>query len=136
MAREINFNFEQYDGQIGKSCMDRMRAACGEIQLQAILKCKVGTINRPAVGPAWTEREAGAMRRTIRVVEKNGENGLVGRDVRVYVGNYKTWYAVQMEYGRGGWKGGARPFLRPAMQSSKSKVQAILESGAGQTKGA
>jgi hypothetical protein len=132
---EIRFNFEQYDGQIAKSCMDRLRKAAGEIQLQAILKCHVGKTNRPraqrgkSAGAIWTEREIGALRRTIRVVEKEGETGLAGRDVRVYAGNFKTWYAMQVEYGRGGWKGGAHPFLRPGMSAAKGRVQSIISNG-------
>ena len=109
--------------------MDRLRKAAGVIQLDAILKCKVGTINRPASGQYWTEREIGALRRTIRVTEKIGPKGLEGRDVRVIAGNRKTWYAVQVEYGRGGWKGGAHPFLRPAISGRKAEVQHIIENG-------
>jgi hypothetical protein len=130
---EIRFNFEQYDGQLAKSCMERLRDAAGEIQLQAILKCKVGNISRPiykkgrAANQTWTEREVGAMRRTIRVVEKTGESGLQNRNVWVMAGNYKTWWAVQMEYGRGGWKGGPLPFLRPGSDSARSRVQSIIE---------
>jgi len=75
------------------------------------------------------EREIGALRRTIRVTEKTGESGLIGRDVRVIAGNRKTWYALQVEYGRGGWKGGAHPFLRPAMRGRKAEIQRVIEGG-------
>ena len=133
--REIQFNFEQYDGQIAKTCMERIKKAAGEIQLQAILKCKVGDISRPAyrkgkyAGQFWTAREIGGMRRTIRVTEKYGMEGLKGRDIRVIAGTKKAWWAIQMEYGRGAWKGGPRPFLRPAMNAAKSRVQQIIETG-------
>jgi len=128
---EIVFNFEQYDGQIAKSCMDRLRKAGAVIRDAAKNKCVVGTISRPAPdgGKVWMEREPGALKETIRLAEKTGEKGLEGRDVRIIAGNYKTWYATQVEFGRGGWKGGAHPFLRPAMRSTKNEVQSILENG-------
>jgi hypothetical protein len=132
---EIVFNFEQYDGQIAKSCMERIVKAAGVIAESARSKCKEGNISRPVsskgkyAGQFWTERTPGAMRKTIRVVEKHGAAGFVSRDVRVIAGNKKTWWATQMEFGRGKWKGGAKPFLRPAMNGSKSEVQSIIENG-------
>lgn len=136
---EIKFNFEQYDGQLSNACMDRLRAAAGEIQLQAILKCHVGRTSRPVykrgknAGQPWTAREIGALRRTIRVVEKKDKQTIRDMNVRVYAGNFLTWYAIQVEYGRGMWRGGAFPFMRPALSASKYRVQTIIESGGGQT---
>ena len=128
---EIKFNFEQYDGQIAKASMDRLRKAADIIRDAAKAKCVVGTVTREvkAGQKFWMERTPGAMRDTIRTVEKKGAHGLVGRDVRVYAGNKKTWWATQMEFGRGGWKGGAKPFMRPALRSTKSEVQAVIENG-------
>ena len=127
----VKFNFEQYDGQIAKASMDRIRKAANIIKQVAKAKCVVGTVNRPAKPgqPYWMERSPYAMRNTLRVVEKTGATGISNRNVRVYAGNSKTWWAVQMEYGRGGWKGGAKPFLRPALRATKSAVQSILENG-------
>lgn len=128
---EIKFNFEQYDGQIAKACMERLRKAAEVIKESAKSKCIVGTItrHRKPGQPEWMERSPGAMRDTIRVTEKNGKAGLVGRDVRIYAGTKKTWWATQMEYGRGGWKGGRRPFMRPALRATKAEVQRIIENG-------
>ena len=127
---EIVFNFEQYDGQLAKACMKRIRKAAELIKDEAKARCPVGTVSRPAInGKTWTERKPGTLRDSIRTAEKNGEEGLEGRDVRVIAGSYKAFYAVQTEYGRGGWKGGARPFLRPALRKTKSEVQSILENG-------
>ena len=132
---EINFNFEQYDGQIAKSSMERIRKAANVIADAARANCTVGTITRPLKPgqPYWMEREPGAMRKTIRTVEKSGAKGLLGRDVRVYAGNKKTWWAIQMEYGHGGWKGGAKPFIRPAMRGAPAAIKVAMEGGHGET---
>ena len=80
----------------------------------------------PYAGVYWTEREAGAMLKTIRVVRKNDSKT---RNIWIMAGNKKTWWAAQMEFGRGGWKGGPRSFLRPALKKSVSQVKTMIESG-------
>jgi HK97 gp10 family phage protein len=128
---EVKLNFKQYDEVIAKACMDRIRVAANVIKEAAKSRCVVGTVNRP-LKPGqkfWMEREVGAMRKTIRTVEKTGEKGLVSREVRVYAGNKKTWWATQMEFGRGGWKGGRRSFMRPAIKATNVEVKHILENG-------
>jgi len=132
---EVKLNFKQYDEVIAKACMDRIRVAANVLKNAAKERCVIGTVNRP-LKPGqkyWMEREVGAMRKTIRTVEKTGEKGLTGRDVRVYAGNFKTWWATQMEFGRGGWKGGRRSFMRPAIRATKSEIKFILESGNAET---
>ena len=44
-------------------------------------------------------------------------------------GNYKTWWATQLEFGRGQWRGGKKSFMRPAVNKTKGQVTAILEGG-------
>ena len=68
------------------------------------------------------------------MVEKKDQWGFQGiklanRNIWVMAGNFKTWYAKQVEYGKGGWKGGAHPFLRPAMRKSRAKLKMIIEGG-------
>ena len=123
MAR-IEIDLTKYDVVFLKTAMGRVEKAAEAIRDAAKSNCVVGTVTRPAKGAYWTERSPGAMKATIRVVRKEGKN-----NVRVYAGNKKTWWAVQMEYGRGGWKGGARPFLRPAIASTKGTVKSIIEGG-------
>jgi len=116
--------------------MERLKEAAEIIKDEAkrILKSKMkgAPINRPVyktgdyAGQYWTEREYGAMIRTVRVVAKRGATG---REVRIYAGNSKTWWATQMEYGRGGWKGGPRSFLRPAINKSIPKIKQLIENG-------
>lgn len=135
MARMVNFNLEQHDQQFMRAGLDRMEKAAAVIQMQAILKCKKSYDNRRPVyktgayaGKVYTARDMDIMAKTIRVVRRDDK-----KDVRVYVGNFKTWWAVQMEFGRGAWKGGPKPFLRPAVAASRSRIKVILESGSGQT---
>ena len=150
---EIEFKFEQYDGQLAKSCMKRLRKA-GHVIADAAKKrvaiqdayyryptksggVKIVPAIREGKPKFWMERSRGAMRKTIRVVEERdvegslgaGTGALIGRDVWVMAGNKKTWWAVQMEFGAGDWKGGPRPFLRPALHASKARVQQIIENG-------
>lgn len=127
MARKIDFNFAQYDELIDKASLDRMEQAAAVIRDDArrILKSQLrGNVTRPpyAGGAPWTARTAGAMVETIRVVRKEGK-----KNVWVMAGNYLTWWAVQLEFGRGQWRGGAKPYLRPAMKGAEGKIKGILE---------
>jgi hypothetical protein len=142
MAR-IDWDLQKYDGEFKAAGMERMVKAAEAIRDVAKQNCKVGTVTRPArryvildhkrvpVGgtDVWTERSPGAMSDTIRVVRLWDESKDISKpeNVRVYAGDFKTWWAVQMEYGRGAWKGGPKPFLRPALHSSEGRVRAIIE---------
>lgn len=136
MAKMINFNVEKWDGEFKAVAMDRMEKAANVLADEARNKLIAGHVTRGPykkgkyAGKIWTSRGIGKyprLRDTIRAVGKEG-------NVRVYVGNFKTWYAMQVEYGKGGWKGGAHPFMRPAMKSARGAMRVVLESGAGQTK--
>lgn len=120
----IDFNLQKYDGEFKAAGMVRIKKAAEAIRDAAKAKCVVGTVTRPAKGKFWywTERTPGAMKNTIRVSEKKGMN-----NVLVIAGNAKTWWATQMEYGRGAWKGGAKPFMRPAIHQSYDKIRSIIE---------
>ena len=87
---------------------------------------------RAAKGAIWTERTPGALINTIRWTRKKGSDS---RNIWIIAGNFKTWWALQTEFGHGGWKGGAKPFIRPAMKNAPSAIQACLEGGSGQTSG-
>ena len=141
MAKIINWNTAAFEKECVNVTMDLLMVAARLIVADAksILSSKGNKgINRPVshkgtnAGQYWTERRAGAMVGTIRAVRKKGDTS---RNVWIMAGNKKTWWALQLEYGRGAWKGGAKPFLRPAMAKAPGHIQAVLESGAGQTKG-
>jgi hypothetical protein len=156
MSKAIDFDLQKYDGEFLAAGAARVTRAAIAIRDAAKRHCVKGTITRPprkhfvlnghlepespnSSARLWTERTPGAMRNTIRVVHKFEHGDMkysniwvsVGApkawDVRVYAGNFATWWALQMEYGFGGWKGGAKPFLRPALHESESKVRDILE---------
>lgn len=137
---EVKLNFKQYDEIIKKSCLARMHEAASTLQMAMILKCHKSYANRRPVykkgksaGQLWTARDMDIMAKTIRVVEKNGLGLHQSPDVRVYAGNFKTWWAIQMEYGHGAWKGEPHPFMRPAISATKSTIRTILESGNAET---
>ena len=139
----IDFNLQKYDGEFKAAGMARLLRAENTIRDAARKKIKVGSITRPqrryfifehrrqpASSGKWTERHPGELRDTIRTVRRRDESpgfDTAHDNVRVYAGNFLDWWAVQMEYGRGKWKGGAKPFMRPALHGSESKVRAIIE---------
>jgi hypothetical protein len=78
-------------------------------------------------GASWTARYHGAMVDTIRAVRKKDS---ASRNVWIMAGNFNVWWALQLEFGRGAWKGKAKPFLRPALNGASSSCRGILEGGA------
>ncbi len=130
---------EEMEASLVKGGMKRLEAAADLIVEDAkrILKSKIAAssaepVTRPSKegDPIWMERTPGALVETIRWVRKRGDT----RNIWIMAGNFKTWWAVQTEYGRGGWKGGAKPFMRPAMKNAPLMIKSVLESGSGETK--
>ena len=147
MAKIINWNTAAFEKECIGVTMDLLLTAAQRIVADAksILASKGNKgINRPVTkgsygkgkyhyaGQSWTARQAGAMVNTIRAVRKKGDTS---RNIWIMAGNYNTWWALQLEFGRGAWKGGPKSFLRPAMAKAPSHIQAVLESGGGQTSG-
>lgn len=129
--RVSNWNPQKWDGEIMAASMDRLRRAAQLVANRARGKCPVGTLSRPIyktgpyAGQPWTARDAGALYRSIRVVEKAEKFGtqIAGsRNVRVYAGNYLVYYARFVEYA-------GKKFLRPALNQSKAEIKNILENG-------
>lgn len=147
MAKMINWNTAEFEAQCGKVGMDRLEAAGWVIVADAkrILASKIkgppvtrhpgrkmmkikGRGMVPSTDPPiWMERDPGALISTIRVVRKKDS---ASRNIWIMAGNFKTWWALQAEFGRGGWKGRAKSFLRPAMKNAPSSCIGILEGGA------
>lgn len=129
--RVSNWQPHKYDGEFANATMERLRSAAEVVASAARSRCPVGTVSRPMyktgayAGQPWTARDAGALKKTIRVVEKKGpDEGAVvfeDRNVRVYAGNYLRYYAKIVEY--------TKPFLRPALAASKGTIKSILENG-------
>ena len=138
----VRWNTKPFEKLFINASMDRLEKAADAIrdEAKAILRGKLkGGWQAHGVyktgkskGQVWTERDPGALVDTIRTVRKRGDPD---RNIWIMAGNFKVWWALQTEYGRGGWRGGAKPFMRPAMRKANKQIKAILESGAGQTKG-
>lgn len=121
-----------------------VKTGCGRVKRAARVianavrkNCPVGTVSRPMyktgryAGQSWTARDAGQLRRSIRVVERSEEKygfalaqfktlGHYG-DVRVYAGHYLAYYAAIVEH--------YTPFMRPALEATRSQIKRILEDG-------
>jgi len=130
MAKMLNWNIQAKIPLIAKAGMVVLEE-CGEIlrnEAKAHLRPKLNLNwiphGPPPGGEIWKGREDYAeMINSIRVVRKRDTKS---RNIWVMAGNYKTWWAVQMEYGRAGWKGGPRSFFRKAMRTSIPKIHALL----------
>ena len=128
--RVSNWNPQKYDAEFINASMDRLRKAAEVVAAKARSNCPVGTISRPIyktgpyAGCTWTARDAGALKKTIRVVEKHelGTEMSRIRNVRVYAGNFNVYYAKIVEYA-------GKKFLRPALNESKAEIKSILENG-------
>lgn len=133
----VKWNTATFEDEIARATIDGLEAIANKIRDDAktILKQKISASKTPKItrpvykrgvyaGQAWTAREPYALVDTIRVVKKRDSNE---RNVWIMAGNKVVWWAIQTEYGRGGWKGGAKPFLRPALkQMIKARVEKIL----------
>jgi len=158
VATLVNWNTDAFVAMCKRGGMARLVEAAETVRDEAkrILRSKMNTggitrqpgryymiVNGKRVPspnpPIWMERRPGSMIETIRVVTQpkwpwpEGTQGKL--NVWVMAGNYKTWWALQMEYGRGAWKGGQKSFIRPALRKTTNAMRIVLESGAGQAKG-
>ena len=122
---------------VAKSGQRRMKRAANVIAAEVRRDCPVGTISRPMYRKGkykdqpWTARDAGQLKKSVRVVERHESKygielaqfkslGNYG-NVRVYIGNYKAYYASIVEH--------ESPFMRPALNKVRSRVKKILEDG-------
>lgn len=136
MARMVNWDPTDKIKEIRNAGMDRLESAAGIIQKNAIMKLRSliketyrehGAYKKGQyAGKSWTARHYREMIHTIRVVRKRDESS---RNIWIMAGNYNTWWALQMEYGRGEWKGAAKSFFRPALNGSVPEIKAALASG-------
>jgi HK97 gp10 family phage protein len=119
----VNWNPQRLDPEIINACMERLVAVGELIADKARSMVPVG---KDVTGKGkWSSREAGALKKSIRVVRLHGDPR---RNVRVYAGSRQVYYARFVEYGTSKMR--ARPFLRPALNASKSEAKNILLNGA------
>ena len=82
------------------------------------------TVTRPMyktgryAGQFWTARDAGALKKSVRVVKKHGSEKL---NIRIYAGTAKAFYAQIVEF--------YTPFLRPGLNKSKARILSIMQNG-------
>lgn len=152
MARMLNWNTAAFEAECIHMTMDRLEVCANVIRDDAkrILggklkggwkehgpyqrrykssKHKGGLVDYfgGGGGSSWTERRHGAMIGTIRVARSKDPTV---RNIWVMAGNFNVWWAQQLEFGHGAWRGKAKPFLRPAFQGAPSRCRGILEGGA------
>jgi len=125
--RVENFNPNQFDETFENIAVDRLVEAAEVVANAARQKCPVGTVSRPMykkghyAGKAWTSRDAGRLKKSIRVVRlktKSGKAFSKKRNVRIYAGHYLAYYAAIVEF--------SKPFMRPALASTLSEVKIII----------
>lgn len=125
--RVENWNPNVADETFENVAIERLVKAAEILAENARRKCPVGTTSRPIykrgpyAGQAWTARDKGQLKRSIRVVRKHSKSGKPlhrKRSVRTYAGHYKAFYAAIVEY--------SKPFLRPALTQSLSAMKSII----------
>ncbi len=110
--------------EVMRNGMKRLEKSAEVVKRKARSKCPVGTLSRPMyktgryAGQFWTARDAGALKKSIRVVKKRGSEKL---NIRVYAGTAKQFYAQIVEF--------YTPFMRPALNGSKSSILSIMQNG-------
>jgi hypothetical protein len=122
------WNPEMYDEVFENATVERLVEAAEAVADSARRSCPVGTLSRPMykrgpyAGKPWTARDAGALKKTIRVTQKLFKSGKPLKrksNVRVYAGNYLVYYASIVEHS-------IKPFLRVSLVNSHSKIKSIL----------
>jgi HK97 gp10 family phage protein len=123
VMRVANWNPKVGDKEIFGNAMDRLQKAAEVVASNAKARCPVGkNVSGKVGGKDWTARESGALKASIRVVLLYGDDK---RNIRLYAGSRKVFYARFVEYGT--TKMSAKPFLRPALNSSRSQIKSIIE---------
>jgi len=116
-----SFNPNKFDETFDHITHDRLMKAARVLKAAVRRRCPVGTVTRPMyrtgayAGAEWTARDSGSLRKSVRIAEKRTKTGRLSKkqNVRVYVGNYKAYYADIVEY--------SRPFMRPAWEETEEE---------------
>lgn len=128
--RVVDWAPERITAEIEKKAMDRLEKAAEYVAARARQYFPLGA--PPPVGDRksknpWVPMSKGDLQRSIRTSRLKGDPKL---DIRVYAGSREKdgpFYAHMIEFGT--TKMGARPFLRPALNQSKSAIMGIMENG-------
>lgn len=126
--RVEGFNPNKFDETFENVAVERLVEAAEVVAEKARQKCPVGTVSRPIyktgpyAGQNWTARDAGRLKKSIRVTQRKSKSGkplTKKKNVRVYGGNYLAYYAKIVEFNQ-------RAFLRPALNGSISEIRSII----------
>ena len=125
--RVANWNPNKFDQTFENVSIKRLMKAAEAVAGATRRGCPIGTITRPIyktgpyAGQFWTARDAGELKKSVRVVRRKTKSGKAfsrKRNVRVYVGHKKAYCASVVEH--------SRPFMRPAQAQSLSQVKAMI----------
>ena len=118
---------EGLDDLVNEAMPARLMEAAQFLAKEVRRRTPVGTVSRPIykrgpyAGQFWTARDAGELKRSVRVVQKKGKSGRLlwqAKNIRVYVGHAKAWYVNIVEH--------RTPFMRPAFYASLDRIRSIL----------
>ncbi len=124
-----SFNPQRFDRHFDDVSRERLVKAAKVLKAAVRRRCPVGTISRPMYrsgpykGQSWTSRDAGRLRKSVRVVEKKTKTGRLSKsmNIRVYVGHFDAWYADIVEF--------SKPFMRPAYNETIPMIKSIIGVG-------
>lgn len=125
--RVSNWNPNCQDETFENIAIERLVKAAEVVKDTAKRNCPVGTVSRPMyktgpyAGQPWTARDAGQLKRSIRVVRRRTKSGKAftkKRNVRIYSGHFLAYYAAIVEF--------YTPYLRRALNESINEVKSII----------
>ena len=149
MSVKFKLDLSKWDAEFFADALNRVESAADVIRNSAKVKLKASIASAAKggnslagerwrehgpyksgqnAGASWTKRYHQEMVDTIRTVRSLDPTK---KDIWIIAGNYDSWWAKQLEYGNGGWKGGKKSFFRPAMRESMNEVVNICENGGG-----
>jgi hypothetical protein len=137
MPKIINWDFKKADTMVAEESIKRARKAAKVLADRVRANCPVGTESHPIyrkgpyAGQPWTALDAGQLKKSVRVVERDDQKqgfalaqfaslGKYG-NIRVYAGHFLAYYARIVEY--------SKPFMRPATEATRGQIKDILENG-------
>jgi len=126
-VRVENWNPNKMDETFENVAIERLVEGAEIVANRARSKVRVGTLSRPIyktgpkAGKEYTSREAGRLKKSIRVTRlktKSGKAFSKKRNVRIYAGKKDTDYHFVIEF--------RYPFLRTSLYSSISEIRSVI----------
>ena len=126
-VRITDWNPNEMDATFENVALDRLIKAAEVIVSKVKSKTSVGTISHPMYRKGkykdqpWTARDAGQLKKSVRVVRKKTKSGKAlsrKRNIRVYAGNYLAYYANIVEF--------YTPFMSIGFESALGEVKEII----------